>query len=96
MVRKLGWQKLEGAGHIASSQQSENTERLLLPTPLLLYLSSPGSEPGNGAINRGWAFQPEIIQSRQFRRHVQSPIFQVILDSVKLTMNTSYYRAPEE
>lgn len=62
---------------------------------LHLYSPGPGPGPGNGAIHRGWAFQPEIIQDG-FCRHVQSLIFQAILDSVRLTMNISYHTALEE
>lgn len=84
---KLRQRRLEEAGHIPSTTRKRRVmEACCCSAP---FSMQSRIQPGNGVAQSEWV--PTSVRTIEIvsHRHAQRPISQIILDSVKITVNTS-------
>jgi hypothetical protein len=92
MMEKSNHQKLEAVGHVMSRVSKETAATLHL---LSDFLHKPGSESQSEMVSPtlgGSSSINEIIKVIPYKC-IQTPISQIILDSMKTEINSNQYRS---
>lgn len=73
MMRGSRWKGCNTAGHVASTTGSgEGRRGRKVTAQLSSHLHSSGSQPGDGATNKGWFFPPRANQNNSPQAHTEA------------------------